>query len=110
MQSKFTITTQFILKSRVRGERKASLLLHFECKSGEKTDGVPVSSLPLKFSAHKFANWPNSAGIGPGYTKLSQNIQKPTLSDCKDRAYAKQASSFILNIAKENNEDGVPVS
>jgi hypothetical protein len=49
--------------------RKASLFVHIECKSGGKRDEVPVSWLFSKSILVKFANWPNSAGMGPGAYK-----------------------------------------
>ncbi len=52
-----------------KGMCKASLFLHTECKSVERRDGVPVSSLSYMLSRFKFANWPNSAGMGPGVYK-----------------------------------------
>ncbi len=41
-----------------------------------KRDRVPVSSLSDKSRYCKFANSPNWAGMAPGYTILSHNMQK----------------------------------
>ncbi len=41
-----------------------------------KRYGVPASLLPNKFRTIKFANWPNSAGMGPGvYKTQSKHTQ-----------------------------------
>ena len=52
-----------------------------------KKDGVPVSWLSDIFSSFKFANWPNSAGIGPWvyktqskYTKIKSRYRTGTIS------------------------------
>jgi hypothetical protein len=45
-------------------------------QAGEREEGVPVSWLSPKDINSKFANRPHAAGMGPGYKKPSQNIQK----------------------------------
>ena len=73
---------------------------------------VPVSFLMRKFSSFKFANWPNSAGMGPGVYKTQSNHTK-TKSRHRTGAKAhkiKQAFSFILNASQGKRKDGVPVS
>jgi hypothetical protein len=39
-------------------------------------DGVPVNLLLLKFSTFNSANWPNSAGMGPGIYKTQSKHTK----------------------------------
>jgi hypothetical protein len=60
-----------------------STFLRAECKflssywaqvKGEREDGVPVSWFSCKCRCIKF--WPNTAGMGPGEPKHSQNIQR----------------------------------
>jgi hypothetical protein len=41
-----------------------------------KKDRLPVSWFPNKISPCKFANWPNSAGMGPGVYKTQSNNTK----------------------------------
>jgi hypothetical protein len=69
-----------------KGIRIASLCLHIEGKSEGKKDGVPVNLLLLKIRLFKFANWPNSAGMGPGVYKTQS---KHTKSKSRHRTGAK---------------------
>ncbi len=80
-------------------ERK--LCLNIEGRSGEE-GWIPVSLFTNKISSFKFANWPNSAGMGPKvYKTQSKHTKKQvTLSYWCERALGKQAYCFILNASQ----------
>jgi hypothetical protein len=64
--------------------QNASLCRNIEGKSGGKRGGVPVSWLLSKCSSYKFANLPNSAGMGPKtqskHTKNKSRYRTGTIS------------------------------
>ena len=74
-QSKHTKTKSFYRTGTI-SLGNASLCLNIKGKSGGKRDGVPVSWLSCKYSTVKFANWPNSAGMGPGVYKTQSKHTK----------------------------------
>jgi hypothetical protein len=47
-------------------DRKQVSSFVLKTSQGKKEDGIPVSWLESKFRFFNFANWPNSAGMGPG--------------------------------------------
>ena len=81
--------------------RNASQCLNNEGMSREE-GWKPVSLFTNKISSFKFANWPNSAGMGPKvYKTKSKHTQKQvTLSYWCERALGKQAYCFILNASQ----------
>ncbi len=86
---------------------KASLFLHFECKSGER-DGVPVSWLFCNTSCSNFANRPNSAGMGPGVFKTQS---KHTKNKSPYPTGIRKANLFLpIECKSGGKRDGVPVS
>ena len=103
-QSKHTKT-----KSRYRTGtiwlRNASLCFNIEGKSVGKRDGVPVSSLLDKCSSCKFANWPNSAGMGPGVYK-TQSKHTKIKSRHRTGTILLRNASLCLNIECKSGEEG----
>jgi hypothetical protein len=80
-----------------KGIKKASFFLHIECKSGERGEGVPVSLLLDKSRSFNFANWSNSAGMGPEVYKTQS---KHTKTKWYERALRKQGFAFILKASQ----------
>ncbi len=74
-------------------------------------DKVPVSSLADKSSSSKFANWPNSAGMGPEVYK-TQSIH--TKNKSRDRTGTKGHVECkpipLYRMQLRGKRDGVPVS
>ncbi len=60
-----------------------------------KRDGVPVSLLSLRCSVSKFANWPNSAGMGPGAYKTQSKHTKIKSRHRTDMILLRNASQCL---------------
>ena len=86
--------------------RNASLCLNIEGKSGGKKDGVPVSWFWFKISTVKFANWPNSAGMGPGVYKTMSKYTK-TKSRYRTGTISLGNASLRLNIKGKSGGRGI---
>jgi hypothetical protein len=76
-----------------------------------KKDGVPVSWFRCNSSRSNFANWPNSAGMGPGVYKTQSKHTKnksryPT--GTKGHKESKPIPSYWMQVREKKN--GVPVS
>jgi hypothetical protein len=60
-----------------------------------KRDGIPVSWFTDKSSPFKFANWPNSAGMGPGVYKTQSKHTKTSHPVRLVRKDMRKASLFL---------------
>ncbi len=71
-----------------------------------KRDGVPVSLLFLRFIVVKFANWSNSAGMGPGAYK-TQSKHTKTKSRYRTGTIWLRNAGLCLNIEGKSRERGL---
>jgi hypothetical protein len=105
-QSKYTKT-----KSRYRTGAK----VHMESKPipsywrqiRGKKDGVPVSWFAAKYSCCKFANLPNSAGMGPGVYKTQSKHTKTKSryrTGMKRHKESKPFCSYWMQVRKRKDE------
>ncbi len=79
--------------------------------ASRKRDGVPVSWLLFNHSFSNFANWPNSAGIGPGVYKTQSKHTKNKSryrTGTKGHGESKALPSYWMRV--RGKRDGVPVS
>jgi hypothetical protein len=77
----------------------------------ERGDGVPVIRLEDKFSSCKFANWPNSAGMGPEVCKTQSKHatnKSPYPTGTKGHKECKSVPSYWMQV--RGKRDVVPVS
>jgi hypothetical protein len=103
-RDKFPTTTD--KKPNEQGEN----LLNKQQQREWNKDWVPVSWFADKPSSCKFANWPNSAGMGPGYTKPSQIIQKTSYAIVLVRFHWERKPMPWYYRQVRAKKDGVPVS
>jgi hypothetical protein len=77
-----------------------------------KRDEIPVSLFPCKSSSCKFANRPNSAGMGPGayktHSKHTTTNKSPYPTGTKGHKESKPIPSHRMQV--RGKRDGVPVS
>jgi hypothetical protein len=92
-QSKHTKPSHaIVLVRKAEGKQAHSFILNKS--QGERGDGVPVSWLLFKYRCCKFANWPNSAGMGPGVYKTQSKHTKHSQNGTKGHKECKQMPSY----------------
>ncbi len=74
--------------------RKQAYALILKASQG-KRDGVPVSSFHCNCRIFKFANWPNSAGMGPGVYKTQSKHTKIKSRYRTGTIWLRNASLFL---------------
>jgi hypothetical protein len=95
----------------MKGHKKSMPTPSYLMQVRGKRDGKPVSWLRDKSRYVKFANWPNSAGMGPGVHKtksIHTKAKSPYPTGAKGHKESKPIPSYWIQV--KGKKDRVPVS